>query len=77
MILTKKDLDKWEKATFTLLTSDQRQMILERFGAEPDPYEWSEQDIGVQIKNFLVCGDFVKTVQDNSERLVLSIGVEF
>jgi hypothetical protein len=40
MTLTEKDLRK---------TAEQRQIILERFEAEPEPYEWSEQDIAEQI----------------------------
>jgi hypothetical protein len=50
MTLTKKDLRKWEESTFTLFTKEQRQIILDRFGAEPEPYEWTEQDIAEQIR---------------------------
>ena len=28
---------------------NQQKAILKRFGTEPEPYEWSEQDISVQI----------------------------
>jgi hypothetical protein len=49
MILTEKDLRKWEESTFTPFTPKQRQIILERFGTEPEPYEWSEQDISEQV----------------------------
>ena len=77
MTLTKKDLYKWEETTFTPLTAEQRRMILERFGTEPDPYEWSEQDIAVQIGNFLACGEFVKSVQDNGRQSTSLRGAEF
>jgi len=45
------------------ITDDQRAAILERFGTEPEPYEWSEQDIVTQIENFLGCGEFVKSIK--------------
>ena len=50
MTLTKKDLRKWEESTFTLFTAEQRELILDRFGTEPEPYEWTEQDIAEQIR---------------------------
>jgi hypothetical protein len=49
MTLTEKDLREWEESTFTPFTSKQRQIILDRFGTEPEPYEWSEQDIAEQV----------------------------
>lgn len=49
MTLTEKDLQEWEKSTFTSFTAEQRRIILERFGTEPEFYEWSEQDIAEQI----------------------------
>jgi len=49
MTLTEKDLRKWEESSFTPFTAEQRRIILERFGTEPEPYEWSEQDIAQQI----------------------------
>jgi hypothetical protein len=41
--------------------------ILERFGEEPDSYEWTEQDIAVQIQNFLWCGEFEKEINPGNE----------
>jgi hypothetical protein len=49
MTLTEKGLRKWEESTFTPFTAKQRQIILDRFGSEPEPYEWSAQDIAEQI----------------------------
>jgi hypothetical protein len=49
MTLTEKDLRTWEESAFTPFTAEQRAIILERFGTEPEPYEWSEQDIAEQI----------------------------
>jgi hypothetical protein len=63
MILTKKDLRKWEKSAFVLFTAEQERRILDHFGTEPEPYEWTELDISVQIKNFLSCGEFVKPMR--------------
>jgi hypothetical protein len=42
------------------LTKPQRQAVLERFGTEPEEYEWTDFDISIQIKNFLEIGNFVK-----------------
>ena len=49
MVLIEKSLRKWEKSTFTSFTAEQKRIILDRFGTEPEPYEWSEQDIAEQI----------------------------
>ncbi|MCL2003649.1 MAG: hypothetical protein FWG72_06565 [Oscillospiraceae bacterium] len=77
MILTKKDLRKWEESSFTLLTETQRNAILERFGTEPEPYEWSEQDIGVQIRNYLNCGEFVKSIRLSGVPSTIPLGMAF
>ena len=77
MILTDKSLQKWKESTFTLLNEEQRENILERFGTEPEPYEWTEQDIGVQIRNYLCCGEWEKSVMNNGAGKFLSRNVEF
>jgi len=66
MTITAKYLRDWEKFAFMQFTAEQKRVILERFGAEPEPYDWTEQDIAVQIKNYLGCGEFVKSIQNNS-----------
>jgi len=53
MTLTANSLRKWEESTLTQLTAQQRKMILDRFGAEPEPYEWTEQDIAEQIRKMI------------------------
>jgi len=60
MTLNDKTLNKWVESSFTPINTVQRQAIIERFGTEPEPYVWTEQDIWVQIRNYLVCGEFVK-----------------
>jgi hypothetical protein len=60
MTITKKYLRDWEKSARISFTGKQQQIILERFGTEPYPYEWSEQDIQVQIGNYLHCGHWEK-----------------
>ena len=77
MILTKKSLREWEGSTFTPLTPEQKHAILERFGTEPEPYVWSEQDIVIQLQNYVGCGEFVKAMIDNGYRLSLPDGVDF
>lgn len=54
MILTKRSLRKWEESMFTLLTAEQQRIILERFGSEPEPHVWSEQDIAEQIRKIIL-----------------------
>ena len=63
MTLNKRKLKKYCESMWIRLTKEQECAILEQFGTEPEPYEWSEQDISVQIKNYLSCGKFVKEVR--------------
>jgi len=75
--LTKRELKKLGESMWVGFTQEQEQSILDRFGTEPEPYEWSELDIAVQIQNFLVCGEFSKSTRDSGERFALPDGVEF
>ena len=50
MTINKKTLKKLSESMWLSLTNEQEQMILERFGTEPHPREWSEQDIAEQIR---------------------------
>ena len=77
MTLTEKKLKQMGESMRVRFTAEQKRAILERFGEEPEPYERSEQDIAVQIQNFIGCGEFVKAVRDDGERLILPDGVEF
>jgi len=75
--LTKRELKKLGESMWVRITQEQECIILDRFGTEPEPYEWSEQDIAVQIQNFLGCGEFSKLMRDSGERFPLPDGVEF
>jgi hypothetical protein len=77
MTLSKNALIKWEESMRIPISKKQRIAILQRFGSEPEPYEWSEQDISVQIQNFLGCGEFVKSIKDSDQQLSLPPGVPF
>jgi hypothetical protein len=77
MTLTEKDLRRLRKTASVPITAEQRRSILERFGTEPWPYDRSEQDIAVQIRNFLDCGEFVKTAQDAGNRSALLPDADF
>ena len=81
MTLNKRQLKKLCVGLWIWISKEQERMILERFGEEPEPYEWTEQDIVVQIENFLGCGEFVKTPkyteENTKERSTLSDGIEF
>jgi hypothetical protein len=55
MILTEKDLTALQESMFIIFTDKQKQIILDRFGTEPDNgYSWTEQDIAEQIRK--ICG---------------------
>jgi len=78
MTLSKWKLRRIAESMRVCITKEQERVILARFGTEPEPYEWSEQDIMVQLKNYLGCGEFVKSIPPfNGERLALPDGVEF
>jgi len=77
MTINQKTLNKWAKSTFTSLTAKQKQAILDRFGTEPELYEWTEQDIFVQIQNYLDYGEFVKSIQINGDLSSLPVGADF
>ena len=77
MILNKRQLKKWGESMRVFISKEQERMILERFGEEPEPYEWTEQDIVVQIQNFLGCGEFVRPVKDDGQRSALPPGMDF
>jgi hypothetical protein len=65
MTLNKRKLKKLGESMWIHFTKGQEEAILEHFGTEPEPYEWSEEDIAIQIQNFVRCGEFVKSIQDN------------
>ena len=65
MTLNKRKLRKWRESMMVLFTKEQERRILERFGEEPWPYEWSEQDIAMQIENLLGWDEFEKPMQKN------------
>lgn len=58
MTLNRKSLREFEESARVSLTDEQRAIILDRFGEEPWPYMWSEQDISEQIDKIL--NGFVK-----------------
>jgi len=77
MTITKKYLRDWEKSARIRFTEEQKRIFLERFGEEPRPHEWSEQDIWVQIRNFLYCGRWEKPSILLGGGVPLPDGVEF
>ena len=78
MTINKRWLKKTCESMWVPITKEQERRILEHFGTEPEPYEWSEQDICIQIRNFLWCGEFVKSARDNdSKESFLLSGEEF
>jgi len=67
MTINKRWLKKTCGSMWVSITKEQERLILERFGTEPEPYEWTDEDIYIQIRNLLWSGEFVKAVRDNSE----------
>jgi hypothetical protein len=45
------------------ITKEQEIVLLKHFSEEPWPYEWSQQDISVQFRNYLHCGHFEKPIE--------------
>ena len=60
MTLNKRSLKKLTDSWRITITKEQQRKILARFRDEPWPYEWSDQDITVQIRTFLAYGQFNK-----------------
>ena len=77
MTITKKFLRDWENSARIRFTDEQKAVFLERFGAEPKPYEWSLQDIVEQIKNYRYCGHWEKPSISHGNGDELLPGVEF
>ena len=77
MTITAKYLRDWEKSARMLFAAEQKRIILERFGTEPEPHVWTDQDIYVQIQNFLGYGEFSKSIQANGPTSTLPDGIEF
>ena len=69
MTLNKRKLRKLCESLRISCTRIQERIILGRFSTEPEPYEWTEQDIVVQIENYLGCGEFVKSGKGGSRAL--------
>ena len=72
MTITAKCLREWDKYNPESITAEQKRIILDRFGTEPEPYEWSDQDIEIQIRNFLNCGHWEKPMVSHAEQSDLS-----
>ena len=64
MTINKRWLRKWQESMFISLTKEQEAIILDHFGTEPEPYEWSELDITIQLRSFIESGTFVKGKMD-------------
>jgi len=77
MTITKQYLRKWEEGNRKRLTPEQKQIFLNRFGEEPYPYEWSEQDITVQIDNYLYCGEWEKPIESSNSGGALPPNIDF
>jgi len=77
MTINKRYLDKYEKSMRVYIPEERKAVILERFGEEPEPYEWSEQDITKQIENYLDWGSWEKPVKSNGVCTTLPPGIDF
>jgi hypothetical protein len=77
MTISKKYLRDWGESARIHITPEQKRIILERFGTEPEPYEWSEQDVCAQIRNYLYRSHWEKPSIYCGTAEVLPPGVEF
>ena len=76
MTVDKRKLKKLTESMRMRTTKEQERIILQRFGEEPYPYEWTEQDISIQLRNFFECGEFVKASRDNRENDLMPLDGE-
>jgi len=53
MTLNKRKLKKLGESMWIIFTEEQERIILERFSEEPWPYEWSDWDITMQIRQII------------------------
>ena len=53
MVLTKADLIRLQESMHHWFTPVQERLILDRFGMEPDDFDWSEQDFAEQIRKII------------------------
>jgi len=75
MTLTRKGLQELNENARRLLTPEQDEAILGRFGTEPWPHEWTGQDIACQIDIYLSYGVFEKPVTVHDRQRPLPDGV--
>ena len=52
MIITKKDIN-FLRRKFWRISDELEREILEKFGKEPEPYEYTEQDLYEQIRKMV------------------------
>lgn len=52
MVITKKDINFLRKK-FWRISDELEREILEKFGTEPEPYEYTEQDLYEQIRKMV------------------------
>jgi len=61
MTLTKRSLKTLGEGMRIGFTEEQELLILERFSEEPLPYEWSEQDVFMQIRKIVAANPSSRT----------------
>jgi hypothetical protein len=53
MVLTKKHIQKMRLYGLVSISKELEQILRERLGTEPEPYEYSEQDIAEQSRKII------------------------
>jgi len=53
MIINKKDISDLREKSHLKISQEMENIILEKFGREPEGYEYTEQDIYEQIRKML------------------------
>ena len=67
MTITAKYLRDWQNSFRVYISPEQKRVILEYFSEEPWPYEWSDWDIFIQVRNYLNCGEFMRHAAGDGE----------
>ncbi len=53
MILTRKMIDNIRVSKRMAITGELEDRLLQEFGTEPQPYEYSEQDLHEQVRKYI------------------------
>ena len=54
MVVDRKYIQELREHAFIEISKETESELLEKFGTEPNPYVWSEQDLWEQVRKWLI-----------------------